>query len=446
MNKERFVAAIEVSSSKIIAVVGKILPDGSMQVIASDQERGVEGVRYGMVQNPEETSMRVARIIDRLQRKVSIAPRHINGLFVGLSGRSLRSISTTVSLSLPLDTEITEEILDRLRQQALQTAIASSLTVVDAIPRTYTIDKYETTSPKGAVGNGITATYDLIVCRPELRRNLQRTLAEKTGIRIDGFIVTALATAQTVLSSEEKRQGCMLVDMGAETTTVSIYKDGHLMYFATLPMGGRNITRDLTSLNILEERAEDLKITSGNAIPRDTRSSLNLGGVKMSDVSNIIVARAEEIVANIIEQISYAELKESALPGGIVCIGGGSNLNGILDLIGAKTGLPVRRGQLPGYITITDPRIPAAEAIQAASVLYAGASASDVENLSYPEAQGIPQTGVPNDARIYERPADGTDNPENHEGKQSPRRSGRFLNFLANMFSGSAEDNSDLLD
>ncbi len=270
MNKERYVAAIEVSSSKIMAVVGKMLGDGTLKVIASEHERGVEGVRYGMVQNLEETSIRVARIIDRLQKKPSISPRQISGLFVGLSGRSLRSISTTVSLSLPLDTEITDDILSRLRQQALQTAIDSSLTVVDAIPRTYLIGKYETASPKGAVGNSISATFDLIVCRPEMRRNLTRTLTEKTGIQIDGFIVTALATAQTVLSSEEKRQGCMLVDMGAETTTVSIYKDGHLVYFVTLPMGGRNITRDLISLNLLEERAEDLKTTSGNAMPRET--------------------------------------------------------------------------------------------------------------------------------------------------------------------------------
>ena len=82
----------------------------------------------------------------------------------------------------------------------------------------------------------------------------------------------------------------MLVDMGAETTTVTIYRKGCLRYFATLPFGGRNITRDITSLNVLEENAEDIKITSGNAIPRDTASSLNLNGVKLSEVSNLIVA------------------------------------------------------------------------------------------------------------------------------------------------------------
>lgn len=441
MNKERYVAAIEVSSSKIMAIVGLIHPDGRMEVIASEQERGIEGVRYGIVQNPEETSVRISRIIDRLQRKPAISPRVISSVFVGLSGRSLHSNSTTVSLSLPPDTEITDEILERLRQQALNTAIEPSVTLVDAIPRIYTIGKYETTSPKGTIGDNITATYDLIVCRPEMRRNLIRTLTDKTGIRIDGFIVTALATAQTILSSEEKRQGCMLVDLGAETTTVTIFKEGHLIYFATLPMGGRNITRDISSLNNwLEEKAEDIKITSGNALMHESKSTVNMDGVRMSDVSNIIVARAEEIVANIIEQMTYAELKESSLPGGIICIGGGAKLNGMLDLISSKTGLSVRRGQLPNYISLVDSRAPVTEVLQCASVLYAGAINSTVDCLSMPEPQEIPATGPGNTPELP---------PETISAKPK-KRSRSWMNAIgdkiSNMFSGSSDDDSDLLE
>lgn len=427
-----------------MAVVGKVTEDGRVEVVASEQERGVESVRYGIVQNLEETSMRVARILERLQRKPAIAPRKITGLYVGLSGRSLRSITTKVSLTLPTDTEINEDILQRLRNQALKTDIDSSLKVVDAIPRTYTIGKYETASPKGTVGNDITATYDLIVCRPEMQRNLVRTLNEKTGVDIKGFIVTALSTAHVILTSEEKRQGCMLVDMGAETTTVSIYKDGHLVYFATLPMGGRNITRDITSLNVLEEKAEDIKVTSGNALPRDSQSTLNLGGVRMSDVSSIIVARSGEIVANIIEQITYADLKESSLPGGIVCIGGGSKLNGILDLIANKTGLPVRRGQLPSYISLSDSRAPLSEVLQAASILYAGATNSTDECLAVPETDELPVTGTGNPVNT------GENGNQNAEEQKKPRQRSGWLNNittrLSNIFAGGTDDDSDLLE
>ena len=179
MNDDRYVAAIEISSSKIIAAVGRMYADGRLEVIAVDQERGVDSVRYGFIQNLEETSTRIMRVIDRLQRKPSVAPRIITGLYVGLSGRSLRNIRTEVSISLPDETEITDNILKRLRDQALATAIDSSLEVVDAIPRTYYVGKSETHSPKGAIGNGIRAVFDLIVCRPEMRRNLTRTISDK---------------------------------------------------------------------------------------------------------------------------------------------------------------------------------------------------------------------------------------------------------------------------
>ena len=133
MSEERYIAAIEISSSKIIAAVGKTYGEGHLEVIAIEQEKGVDTVRYGIIQNLEETSVKVARIIDRLERRTGVAPRQVKGLFVGLSGRSLRSIPTDVHLNLPEDTEITDEILARLRNEAMRSAIDNSLEVVDAV-------------------------------------------------------------------------------------------------------------------------------------------------------------------------------------------------------------------------------------------------------------------------------------------------------------------------
>ena len=347
MSEERYIAAIEISSSKILGAVGKTTGDGQLQVIAIEQDKGVDGVRYGIIQNLEDTSLRVARVIDRLQKRSGVAPRLIKGVFVGISGRSVRSIPSTVSINLPDDTEITEEILDRLKNDAMRAAIDSSLEVTDAVPRIYKVGKSETFTPKGNVGNRIQGTYDLIVCRPELKRNLERTIHDKLGIRVEGFVVTALATGHLLLSSDEKRLGCMLVDMGAETTTVTIYSKGCLRYFATLPLGGRNITRDLQSLSLLEEDAEEIKKTRGNAIAPDFASSLSIKGVKQSDVSNVIVARAEEIVANIVEQIEYSGLKEGDRPSKVFCIGGGSRLQDMDKLLSEHIDLPVSRGRLP---------------------------------------------------------------------------------------------------
>ena len=440
MNEQRYVAAMEISSSKIIASVGKMHSDGTLGIIATEQVHGTESVRYGIIQNLEETSMRINRVLDMLQRKPAVAPREITGVYVGLSGRSLRSIRTEVELNLADDTEITDEIVERLREQALETAIDSSLKVVDAIPRIYYVGTAETLSPKGAIGNKIRAVFDLVVCRPEIIRNLQRTLQDKIGLDIKGFVVTALATAQVILSSEEKRLGCMLVDMGAETTTVTIYKNGGMIYYATLPMGGRTITQDLTTLNMLEERAEEMKISMGNAMARDTSPSLNVHGIKTSDVNNYITARAEEIVANIVEQIKYAGLQDSDLPAGIVCIGGGSKLNGMTDLLAKQTDLTVRKGKLPHYIHLEETLSPSSEIIQVASILYSGASESDDECLEIPGENELPVTGEGNpDER-------GTDTEQKR--KEHGQRNGIFgsiRNRVANFFAGSEDDDSDLI-
>lgn len=443
MTEERYVAAIEISSSKIVAVVGKLRPGGQLDILATEQEKGVESVRYGVIKNLEETSLRIDRILKKLEQKPAVSPRKITGLYVGLSGQSLRSIPTKVGINLPDDTEITDDILNRLHQQARSTAIDSSLEVVDAVPRSFMVGRIETVSPKGAVGNSISAEYDLVVCRPEIKRNLIRTVQDKLHINIKGIVVTALSAGQLILSAEEKRLGCMLVDMGGETTTVTIYKNGHLVYFATLPLGGRNITRDLTSLNLLEERAEEIKITNGNAIPRDTVSTLNYNGVRDVDVSNLIVARAEEIVINILKQIKYAELKDNDLPGGIVVIGGGSKLNGINDLLANKSGLNVRRGSLPQYVRLEDTKISSNDIIEVASVLYAGASANEEECLEYPERDRLPGGGVPNPEPEPEP------EPAHDKKPKSPswwdKARAKVGQGISNMFGGT-EDDSDPLD
>ncbi|MDE5976041.1 MAG: cell division protein FtsA [Muribaculaceae bacterium] len=438
---ERYIAAVEISSSKIIAAVGKTAVEGQLDVIAVEQESHVDIVRYGIIHNLEETSVRLMRLINRLEQRTGISPRKIKGVYVGLSGRSLKSISTTVELNLPLDTEITDDIIAKLRSEAMRRAVDSSLEVVDAVPRIYKVGHAEMHNPKGTVGSHIDATYDLVVCRPEIKRNLTRTITEKLGLRIEGFVVTALATGHLILSADEKRLGCLLADIGAETTTVTLYRKGYLRYFATLPLGGRNITRDITSLSVLEEHAEDIKITSGNAVPHETMSTLNLNGIKLSDVNNLVVARSEEIVANVIEQIEYAGLKETDIPGGLICIGGGARLNGITELIHLQSGLPVRIGKLPHYVQIDDPKAANRDIIEVVSVMYAGATLSNRECLEEPVVEELPKTGTtPEEEEIQETPE-----PE----RSRPRKSGGWFEGisrrLGSLFSG-PDDDSELME
>ncbi len=445
MNFNKYVAAIEISSSKIVGVVGTY-EAGHLNIIAADQAKNDDNVRYGHIQNLEDTSNRLAHVLARLEREME--PNRIRSVYVGLSGRSMKSIETTVALTLPEDTEVNDEILARLRSEALATSIDSSLEVVDAVPRIYKVGTQETTNPRGVVGNHIEGTFDLIVCRPTMTRNLKRTLPEKLGINIAGTVVTPLAVGTYILTEDERRLGCMLVDMGAETTTVLIYKGGYLRYFATIPLGGRHITRDITTLHQLEERSEEIKKQSGTAILREnSTSNIVIHGLKLADVNNLIVARAEEIVANVVEQITYAGMREKDLAGGIVLVGGGAYLNGMDELLERQSGMTVKMGRYPTYIRVDAPGA-SNNLIQVACVAYAGASSGDAVCLEAPAKEELPASGEPNEP---EEPRDSHDARQvaKKGANEIKKKGSRFFDSIKERIStmfGSDEDESDLLD
>ena len=443
---ERYIAAVEVSSSKVVAAIGKTKGNGTLDVIAVDQASTAEGgVRYGIIQNLEETSNTVSKVLGRLEQRAQVSPRKIKSVIVGLGGRSLKNITKEVSLNLPDDTEITDEILDRLKTQALHSEIDNTLEVIDAVPRVFKVGDSKTSSPKGMIGNYISGVFDLIVCRPELKRNIRRTIVDKLGLEVDGFVVTAMATGHLILTQEEKRLGCMLVDIGAETTTVTIYQKGALHYFATIPMGGRNITRDIASLGVVDAKAEEIKVTSGNALSESKVPSLNIDGLKLTDISNYVVARSEEIVANIIAQIEYAGVKDADLLGGIVCIGGGFRLKGLPELLKRESGLNVRKGSLPEYVRIEDSRANNVETTEVVSVLYAGATLTDKESFYTPESPLPPANGVI--PGLEDENAE-EEKPQRRSGDNKPKSSffDKMGKRLGKLFSGSEEDDTELLD
>jgi cell division protein FtsA len=210
----------------------------------------------------------------------------------------------------------------------------------------------------------------------------------------------------------------MFVDMGAETTTVSIYKNGTLQYLSTLPLGSRNITRDITALNYIEERAEEIKKAVGNANPSEVSASASAAeGIDTSEINNYVQARAGEILANITEQLNYAGLKQSEIPGGIVIVGGGSKLRGLSQLLANQTKLKVRQGLAPSSIRINDSGIKPDESVDVIALLCAAVKEpSNVACVVIPEHQ----TPNANDAKqtaesIKSRIVDNSDNNDDEE-------------------------------
>ncbi len=362
MTKTQYIVALEIGSSKIVGAIAEKLPSGYVQVNHLEMEKLVNSVRHGCVQNVENTKGAINSIIKKLENRIDGT---IEEVFVGLSGRSLHSEPTEVNQNLDATVPITDEVLERIVNEAGKDPIVNYETC-EVVPRTYYVDKNETKSPSGQFGSNINIKLNLIVAKPNLKLNLDRVMTG--GTRVKEYMVTPLVVADEILEPSEKSLGCMLVDMGAETTTVSIYKSGSLVYLTTLPLGGRNITRDITiGLNVLEDTAERVKKNISNPLDKNV-DKITIEGVNSADAANYIVARTGEIIANIKQQIQYAGIKTVDLHN-IVLIGGAAQMQGIARRIEDEIKLRVRIGNNPNGLNILDHNINRPEYVQLFSLL-----------------------------------------------------------------------------
>lgn len=386
---QKYTVVLEIGSSRIKGAVASVGSAGEATVIAVAEEPAVNSVRYGRVQNVQEVSAVVERIVDTLSRHPALAGCRITGMFVAMGGRSLGSTSVSASLKLPDEVQITPQILDRLKHDARR-MIGNNLEILDIIPRSFSVDSRRISNVVGTFGNSLSGEFTAVTCSPDNRRNIERIKLDGQPLPVKGYVVRAIAEGDLLLTASEKQLGCVLVDFGAETTTVSIYKDNALRFVSTLPMGSRNITRDIAAgLSLTEERAEVSKRRHGNAVT--TRGAANSVPVEETEVSNYVQARAGEIIANITNQIQRAGFKTADLKGGMVVVGGGARLRNLTALLQRMTKMDVRTGALDNRVRISDIANQTADNIDIAAMVAAVAGMTDcdiqcvVENAPRPE-------------------------------------------------------------
>ena len=178
---------------------------------------------------------------------------------------------------------------------------------------------------------------------------------QQAKIDIAEQLIAPLVTANAVLTESERRSGCALVDFGADTTTISVYKNNILRFLTVLPLGGNSITRDITTLQMEEEEAERLKKTYGDALyeeePEQEEATCKLDDdsrtIKVADLNNIIEARAEEIIANVWNQIQLSGFDDKLLAG-IIMTGGAANLKNLEEMLRKRSKIEkIRIARLP---------------------------------------------------------------------------------------------------
>lgn len=366
------IVAVEIGSSKIKAAVGTVAPDGNLIVerIESEYFSSPNYVRYGVVQNTMEVANALTGIFMKLNNVIS--PAKISAVYVGVGGRSTMAAPQVIEMGLPDETEITVDIVDELLNRA-EIVADPDREVVEVCPGKFMVDGMSVDlSPVGNVGNSLSVNVATISCRSQNLRNLAKSITDKLNYKINGYVVRQTALADMVLTSEDKELGVMLVDFGAETTTVSIYKNNALLSLVTLPLGSRHITRDIMACNYSEERAEEIKKAVGCANPDSTTESqrLHIEGINDAEINCYVAARAGEIVVNIMERLSEIGLETTDLPQGIVVAGNGSLLQGFIELLAEQSAMSVRRATVPASVRCRSSKVQLAEHIDVVALLH----------------------------------------------------------------------------
>lgn len=323
-----FIAAIELSSSKISGIAGKKNSDGSIQVLAYAREEASQFIHKGVIYNIDKTAQALTSIINKLESQLN---NSIAKVYVGIGGQSLRTVANAVSRTLEEEGIISQELIDSICDENLEVPLAD-MSVLDVAPQEYKIDNTLQADPVGVTGKRITGQFLNIVARATLKKNLEHSF-EQAKIEIADLLISPLVLAKAVLTENEMRSGCALVDFGADTTTVSVYKNNILRYLSVLPLGGNSITRDITTLQMEEEDAEKLKLQYGDALYEKeegaetpaTCQTEDGRSIELNVLNNIIGARTEEILANVWNQLQLSGY-EDKLFSGVILTGGGSNL------------------------------------------------------------------------------------------------------------------------
>lgn len=327
-----FIVAIELGSTEITGIAGKKNADGSLNILAYSSERSADCIKKGVIYNLDKTTQKLTSVIKDLENKLQAG---IKKVYIGVGGLSLRSIKNTENRQLGEDTRISQAIIDSMMENNLEIPLLD-YEVLAVEPQEYKIGNNLLTEPVGTTANSIEGNYLNIIARPSVKQNIRQCLSH-TGYEIAGFTISPMATADAVLTTNEKRSGCALIDFGADTTTVSVYKNNILRHVCVIPLGGNNITKDITSKQIEEDEAEQIKLRYASAYTEYKEgeevqdSDLSIDGkvvIKSRTLEDIVEARVNEILNNVFNQIKLSNYSDT-LMAGIIVTGGVANMPNI---------------------------------------------------------------------------------------------------------------------
>lgn len=347
--KRTRVAAIDVGTTKVCAIMGDIDEKNNTRVLGVGTSPS-NGLSKGMITNINEARDSIRSAVRQAERSTGYK---MESAFIGVTGRHVNSINQRGAVAISREDRLVRpEDMKRVMEAAKAVEIPGDQRVLHVIPRSYSIDGQEgIRNPVGMHGFRLDVETHVITAAVTSIQNLTKCV-RSIGIEIEDLILEPLAAAEAVLSPDEKMDGVLLADIGGNNTNVAIFKDNAICHTSILPVGGYQITRDISiGLGLPFEVAEDIKLRYGDVSPiRDdgtyeTGRTFECGHDTLSvdDLNDIIRARTDEIIRLVTMEIPQKDVS-NYIPSGMVITGGCSNLGGISAMSKSINRLPVRIG------------------------------------------------------------------------------------------------------
>lgn len=351
MPARNFIVAIELGSTKIRGIAGQKKSDGRIDVLAVVTEDATQCIRKGVVYNIDKTVQCITNVMQRLRSQLKSNIKHV---YIGVGGQSIHSDLNVIAKEIAGDIPVTQQLIVDMMDENRSMEYPEK-EILDVEVQEYKADNLMQTEPVGVQCQRLEGNFLNIL---QSKRHYQKlnTCFEIADVKIAEIYLAPFALADAVLTPVEKRSGCVLVDLGADTTTVMVFHKNIIRHLAVIPLGANNITKDICSLQVEEPEAEKLKLRYASAYtePADVDPSLKYDldyerKVESSRFIDIVEARVQEIVANVWNQVPQ-EFQDKLL-GGIVLTGGGSNLKNIDVAFTKQTG--VEKIRIAKFVTYT---------------------------------------------------------------------------------------------
>jgi cell division protein FtsA len=345
------VVALDIGTTKVCCLVGRKSVHGKIEMIGVGKVESI-GVLRGVVSNIEKTVSAIREAVEIAERQAGMKLRDVH---VGIAGQHIKSLQHRGILTRESDhTEINDRDIDRLVNDMFKLVLPPGDKIIHVFPQEFTVDNEQgITDPVGMCGVRLEANFHIITGQITAINNIYRCI-EKAGLKVKDLTLEPIASADAVLSDEEKQAGVALVDMGGGTTDITIFHEGLIRHTAVIPFGGNVITADIKEgCTVMQPQAEKLKVKFGSALSNEVFDNriITIPGLKgrehkeisEKNLSRIIQARMEEMLDYVLWEIRRSGF-ERKLIGGIVLTGGGALMNHIDKLTELHTAMSCRVG------------------------------------------------------------------------------------------------------